>query len=256
MNTVRLKIPNSKGLLLNARLELPENEDTAQFVLFAHCFTCTSNLNAVRNISRSLTEQGFGVLRFDFTGLGNSEGEFADSHFSANVADLIAVSNFLEEQYQAPGILIGHSLGGLASLVAASKLPLVKAVATIGAPADVEHVSHFFSHRADEIKQEGSAEVNIGGRPFTLNREFIENFKELNVAEMVKGMNKALLIMHSPVDTIVGIENAQRLYQRALHPKSFISLDNADHLLSDAKDSQYVGNVIGAWASRYFLTKE
>jgi len=242
--------------MLNAKLELPSDQKPAYFAIFAHCFTCTSNLNAVRHISRSLTQQGFGVLRFDFTGLGSSEGEFANSHFSANIEDLMSVSDYLTEHYQTPNMLVGHSLGGLAVLVAASKMSHIKAVATIGAPAEVQHVTHLFSHKMEEVHEQENVEVNIGGRPFTINQEFISNFKELDIHEMVKGLKRPILIMHSPFDKTVGIENAQQLYHHALHPKSFISLDNADHLLTNSRDSQYAGLMIGCWASRFFPKKE
>ena len=172
MNTVRLEIENRKGLKLQAYLELPANQKPNHFAIFAHCFSCNSNFNAVKNISRSLSNHGFGVLRFDFTGLGKSEGEFVESHFSANVEDLLDVSNFLEKNYKAPSLLIGHSLGGAAVIVAASKLESVKAIATVGAPASVGHVTHLFSHAIDDIPKKGEVEVQIGGRPFKINQDF------------------------------------------------------------------------------------
>lgn len=255
MHTIKLNIKNKKGRQLQAYLELPANQKPNHYAIFAHCFTCNSNFNAVKNISRSLTNHGFGVVRFDFTGLGKSEGEFSESHFSANVDDLLAVSNFLKEKYEAPSLLIGHSLGGAAVIVAASKLDNVKAVATIGAPATIDHVTHLFSHGIEEVKEKGEVEINIGGRPFKINQEFVEDFGKTNLPEITKNLRKSLLIMHAPFDTIVGIENAQKLYQDAHHPKSFISLDQADHLLSNKRDSMYVGNMIGSWVERYFDTK-
>ena len=248
----KLQIVNNKGIKLQAYLELPANQKPNYFAVFAHCFTCSSTLNAVKNISRSLTNHGFGVLRFDFTGLGRSEGEFADSHFSANVDDLLAVNKFLNDHYKAPSLLIGHSLGGAAVLVAASKLDTIEAVATIGAPATVDHVKHLFSHDIDRIKDKGKVQVNIGGRPFQIDEEFVSDFDKTDLPSIVKHLRKPLLILHSPIDTIVGINNAEQLYHNAHHPKSFVSLDNADHLLSKTQDSQYVGNVIAAWADRYF----
>ncbi|WP_040247350.1 bifunctional alpha/beta hydrolase/OsmC family protein [Psychroserpens mesophilus] len=248
----KLQIVNNKGIKLQAYLELPANQKPNYFAVFAHCFTCSSTLNAVKNISRSLTNHGFGVLRFDFTGLGRSEGEFADSHFSANVDDLLAVNKFLNDHYKAPSLLIGHSLGGAAVLVAASKLDTIKAVATIGAPATIDHVKHLFSHDIDRIKDKGKVQVNIGGRPFQIDEEFVSDFDKTDLPSIVKHLRKPLLILHSPIDTIVGINNAEQLYHNAHHPKSFVSLDNADHLLSKTQDSQYVGNVIAAWADRYF----
>ncbi|MDG5490292.1 bifunctional alpha/beta hydrolase/OsmC family protein [Psychroserpens sp. SPM9] len=256
MNNERLKIENKKGLKLQAYLELPANQKPKHFAIFAHCFTCSSSLNAVKNISRALTQHGFGVVRFDFTGLGRSEGEFAESHFSANVDDLIAVNDFLKAEYQAPSLLVGHSLGGAAVLVAASKLDNVKAVATVGAPASVSHVKHLFSHGIEEIKDKGRVEVNIGGRPFKIDEAFVSDFDKTDLPSIVKALRKPLLILHSPIDTIVGIKNAEKLYVSAHHPKSFISLDNADHLLSNTQDSLYVGDMIGSWVKRYFSTQD
>jgi len=252
MSSIKLNIQNKKGHKLQAFLELPADQKPQYYAIFAHCFTCSSALGAVKNISRSLTSHGFGVIRFDFTGLGRSEGEFAESYFSANVDDLIAVNNYLKENYKAPSLLVGHSLGGAAVIVAASKLENIKAVATIGAPATVSHVTQLFSHGIDEVKEKGEVEVNIGGRPFKINQEFVEDFGKTNLPEIIKNLRKPLLIMHAPFDKIVGIDNAHKLYHDAHHPKSFVSLDNADHLLSNSKDSMYVGNMIGTWVQRYF----
>lgn len=254
MQRKKLNIQNAKGLQLQAYLELPPNQKPNNYAIFAHCFTCSSSLKPVVNISRALTNHGFGVVRFDFTGLGQSEGEFADSHFSANVEDLLAVNDYLKEHYEAPSLLVGHSLGGAAVIVAASQLDNVKAVATIGAPATTEHVKRHFSHQFDEVSQKGDVEVNIGGRPFKINREFIEDFDKTDLSEITKNLRKPLLIMHSPIDKVVGIDNAQELFMNAFHPKSFISLNDADHLLLNEKDSNYVGNVIGTWVQGYFDT--
>jgi uncharacterized OsmC-like protein/pimeloyl-ACP methyl ester carboxylesterase len=252
MKSTKLKIVNRKGLSLNAHLELPANQKPNYYAIFAHCFTCTSSLSAVRNVSRALTQDGFAVVRFDFTGLGRSEGEFADSHFSANVEDLLDVHGYMAEHYDAPSLLIGHSLGGAAVLVAASKIEAVKAVATVGAPATVGHVTHLFSHQVEDIKDKGNIKVNIGGRPFVINEDFIAEFDKTDLPTIVKNLRKPLLIMHSPFDKIVGVENAEQLYHNAHHPKSFVTLDDSDHLLTEKKDSQYVGDVIGTWAKRYF----
>ncbi|MBC2844343.1 bifunctional alpha/beta hydrolase/OsmC family protein [Winogradskyella flava] len=252
MKSTKLKIKNRKGITLNAHLELPANQKPNYYAIFAHCFTCSSSLSAVRHVSRALTQDGFAVIRFDFTGLGRSEGEFADSHFSANVDDLLDVHAFMTAHYNAPTLLVGHSLGGAAVLVAASKLEAVKAVATIGAPATVGHVKHLFSHQVEDIKHKGKVEVNIGGRPFVINQDFVEAFDKTDLPAIVKSLRKPLLIMHSPFDNIVGVENAQQLYHNAHHPKSFVTLDDADHLLTKEIDSQYVGDVIGTWAKRYF----
>lgn len=256
MKSTKLQIQNTKGYNLNAYLELPANQKPNYYAIFAHCFTCSSTLNAVKNISRTLTTHGFGVVRFDFTGLGRSEGEFSESHFSANVADLIAVHQFVKDEYEAPCLLVGHSLGGAAVLVAASQLDDIKAVATIGAPADVSHVKHLFSHDAHQIPEDTDVKVNIGGRPFTINQEFVSDFDKTDLPTIVKDLRKPLLILHSPIDRIVGIENAKELYVKAHHPKSFVSLDNADHLLTNERDSRYAGNMIGTWVERYFPKQE
>lgn len=256
MKSLKLSIQNRKGITLNAHLELPANQRPNYYAIFAHCFTCSSSLSAVRNVSRTLTQDGFGVIRFDFTGLGRSEGEFADSYFSSNVDDLIDVHAYISKEYDAPSLLVGHSLGGAAVLVAASLLEDIKAVATIGAPATVGHVKHLFSHGVDDIPEKGNIEVNIGGRPFNINKDFVADFDKTDLPNIVKGLRKPLLIMHAPFDKTVGIENAQQLYTSAHHPKSFVSLDGADHLLMDPKDSRYVGNVIGTWVQRYFPLKE
>ena len=256
MKSTKLKIQNQKGHNLNAYLELPANQKPNYYAIFAHCFTCSSSLNAVKNISRTLTAHGFGIVRFDFTGLGRSEGEFAESHFSGNVSDLLAVHAYMKANFKAPSLLVGHSLGGAAVLVAASQLTDVKAVATIGAPANVSHVKHLFSHDIHKIQEDTDVEINIGGRPFVVNKEFVSDFDKTDLPTIVKNLRKPLLILHSPIDMIVGIENAKELYVNAHHPKSFVSLDNADHLLMNERDSRYAGNMIGSWVERYFPKQE
>ncbi len=256
MKREKLEIINKKGIKLHAHLELPANQHPNYYAVFAHCFSCNSTFNAVRNITRQLTGYGFGVVRFDFTGLGRSEGKFADSHFSANIDDLISVNDYLKEHFKAPSLLIGHSLGGAAVIVAASKLENIDAVATIGAPATVDHVTQHFSHKFEEVATKGDVEVNIGGRPFKINQEFVDDFSKIDLPSVTEKLRKPILILHSPLDAIVSIDNAQELYIRAKHPKSFISLDQADHLLTDTRDSNYVGNLIGAWVQRYFPKNE
>ena len=251
MKTTTIEIAKSEGSLF-ARLEVPANGKVRHYAIFAHCFTCNSNLSVVRYISRTLTNHGFGVVRFDFTGLGRSSGEFADSNFSGNVQDLITVAEYLEKQYEAPAMLIGHSLGGAAVLAAAAQLDSIKAIVTIGAPAEVDHVTHLFADGLNEIEQTGSAEVNIGGRPFRIKKQFVDDLKSRNLLETVKGLKIPYLIMHSPQDLTVGIENAAKLYHAAFHPKSFISLDGADHLLTNKIDAIYVADMIGTWAGKYF----
>lgn len=251
MEIHKLDIINEQGYKLNAYLELPPNQKPSHYAIFGHCFTCNSNLNAVRHISSALTLHGFGVVRFDFTGLGKSEGSFAESHFSANVADLVAVAEYMKAHYGAPALLVGHSLGGAAVIAAASKLPDIKAVATIGAPSRVDHVKKHFSLEKNNMTGEMGWEVNIGGRPFMINKTFLDEMEKVDLNGILGNLHKAILFLHAPGDNIVGIENAQSLYQSAMHPKSFVSLDNADHLLTKKVDSTYAANIIAAWASRY-----
>jgi uncharacterized OsmC-like protein/esterase/lipase len=251
MPSQKVTFTNQQGYQLSARLELPANQHPHTYALFAHCFTCSKNLTAVRNISRSLNMGGIAVLRFDFTGLGESEGDFADTNFSSNVDDLIAAARFLKEQYEAPSMLIGHSLGGAAVICAGSQLSFVKAIATIGAPSAPEHVTHLFGPHLGKIEAAGEADVSIGGRPFKVKKQFLEDIRETEMKKHLSELNKALLIMHSPQDMTVEVQNARRLYNAAMHPKSFISLDGADHLLSEKKDSLYAGEMIACWAKRY-----
>ena len=254
MKTLKLTFPNQQGQQLSAWLDLPVGEHPGASVLFAHCFTCSKNLRAVRNISRALTQHGFAVMSFDFTGLGESEGEFAETNFSSNVDDLVAAAMYLAERVHAPAVLVGHSLGGAAVLQAATRIDSIQAVVTIGAPADPSHVRKHFREDEATLMKKGEATVSIGGRPFRVKRQFIEDLEAHDIETELPGLKKALLVMHSPQDTIVGIENAARIYHAARHPKSYISLDGADHLLSEKADSLYAGNMIAAWASRYIDT--
>tara|TARA_R100000935_G_scaffold56043_1_gene86807 strand:+ start:931 stop:2145 length:1215 start_codon:yes stop_codon:yes gene_type:complete len=251
MSSIKIKFKNREGIDLNGIIELPDNRTAHNFVLFAHCFTCNKNFFAVKNISDSLIAHGFGVLRFDFTGLGESEGEFEDSNFSGNVEDLFAAAQFLEESYKAPVLLVGHSLGGAAVLYAANKLESVKAVATIGAPSNIGHVKNLLKDDLDEILKNGKAAVNIGGRNFQIKKQFLDDLEKKDLLEIIPKLKKSVLILHSPQDNIVEIKNAEEIYLAARHPKSFVSLDGADHLLSNTKDSKYAGNIIGSWAHRY-----
>ncbi len=251
MNIQKINFTNSKGQQLVGRLELPINQHPHNFAIFAHCFTCSKNLSAVKNISRELTSNGFGVLRFDFTGLGESDGEFENTNFSGNVEDLISASEYLKQNYAAPTLLVGHSLGGAASIFAASLIESVNAIATIGSPSSPKHVKHLINNSIDEIKTTGKANVNIGGRPFTIKKQFLDDIETKSLPEVAQNLRKALLVMHSPQDRIVGIVNAEEIYVAARHPKSFVSIDGADHLLSKPEDSLYVGNVIANWAKRY-----
>ena len=251
MDTKKVFFSNTEGEQLAARLEFPLDKHPTAFALFAHCFTCNKNLAAAKNISRALARRGFGVMRFDFTGLGESEGDFADTNFSSNIQDLMAATQYLEKNYQAPSLLVGHSLGGAAVIRAAYQLKSVKAVATIGAPFDPEHVTHLFNDSYQEINDTGLATVNIGGRPFTIKSQFLEDISTYKQKEQIAQLGKALLMMHSPQDRIVSIDNAAHIYQSAKHPKSFVSLDGADHLLTQKNDSNYVAQVIASWSERY-----
>lgn len=251
MNSTRVTFPNGRGQQLSARLELPVNRHPHAFAIFAHCFTCSSTLGVVRNISRELNMQGYGVLRFDFTGLGSSEGDFVDTNFTTNISDLISAAEWLESNHQAPALLVGHSLGGAAVLCAAIMLDSIKAVATIGAPYAPAHVSANFTESLEEIVAKGNATVNIGGRPFKIAKQFLDDLEDHKLDEHIKNINAAVLILHSPQDRTVSIDEAAKLYTAARHPKSFVSLDGADHLLTDANDAHYAGQVIAGWSSRY-----
>lgn len=256
MNLQKITFQNQEGQSLVGRLELPADRHPHNFALFAHCFTCNKNLLAVKNISRALTSNGFGVLRFDFTGLGESEGDFEDTNFSGNVGDLVAAADFLKENHQSPTLLIGHSLGGAAVIFAATEIESVKAIVTVGAPSNPVHVKKLLKSGLDEIKETGKATVNLSGRDFTIKKQFLEDLETKSLPETVEKLRKALLIMHSPQDTTVGIKNAEEIYVAAHHPKSFVSLDGADHLLLDKRDSAYVGKVISGWAQRYLKIDE
>ena len=251
MSRKKVKFTNSSGHQLAAIIELPDAGEPLGFAVFAHCFTCSKNLNAVRNIAKALTNNGIAVLLFDFTGLGESEGDFENTNFSSNIEDLLDAANFLKKEYKAPGILIGHSLGGAAVIFASRKIDAVKAIATIGSPSSPGHISHLLKTSLEDINKNGLAEVSIGGRNFTIKKQFLEDIEEKGLHEIVHKMKKPVLILHSPQDKTVGIENAAEIFQAAMHPKSFISIDGADHLLSDEKDSLYVGQMIATWVKRY-----
>ncbi len=250
MESLKITFPGAAGAELAARLELPEGTPRA-YALFAHCFTCGKDSRAAVTIARALAARGIATLRFDFTGLGGSGGDFANTHFSANVGDLVAAADWLRREHRAPALLIGHSLGGAAILAAAGAVAECKAVATIAAPADADHVLHNFHAVLPEIEQEGAAEVTLGGRHFTIRREFLEDVKAQRQNEHIAQLRRALLVLHAPSDAVVGIENATRIFTAAKHPKSFVSLADADHLLSRPSDGDYAAGVIAAWAERY-----
>jgi putative redox protein len=250
MQNLRVDFDNEAGEKLSGILDLPATTVQA-YALFAHCFTCSKNLKAATNISRALNDAGIAVLRFDFTGLGQSEGEFANSNFSSNVSDLLAAVRFLDTNYAAPAILLGHSLGGTAVLQAAANIPSAVAVATIGSPSEPAHVANMFAGAQNDLDENGFAEVTLGGRPFTVRQQFFDDLQAHDLPQTIGSLRKALLIMHAPLDDIVEVDNAAALFTAARHPKSFVSLDKADHLLSRSADSLYAGRVLSAWASRY-----
>ncbi|WP_166266958.1 bifunctional alpha/beta hydrolase/OsmC family protein [Marinobacter caseinilyticus] len=256
MARIKVEFPNDEGNTLAGLLELPENSKVRAVALFAHCFTCGKDVVAASRISRALAGQGIGVLRFDFTGLGNSDGDFANTNFSSNIEDLIAAARYLEQAYEAPKLIIGHSLGGAAALVAAQKLDCIEAVATIAAPATAHHVQQLFSGQEADIRAQEQARVSIGGREFSIKSQLLDDLEHWNSPDHIARLRKPLIIFHSPVDRIVDINEAAAIFQAAKHPKSFISLDSADHLLSKPEDSQYVALTLVAWASRYLTLKD
>src|SRR5215471_13034368 len=250
MAAERFDFHNAQGQRLAALLDMPAGEPRA-YALFAHCFTCGKDLHAAKRIAEALTALDIAVLRFDFTGLGSSEGEFANTTFSSNVGDLVAAAAALRRVWQAPAILIGHSLGGTAVLAAAADVPEARAVVTIGAPSDPAHVTGLFKDRLDEIGAKGEVAVALAGREFRISRGFVDDLAQHKLLDRVANLRKALLIFHSPTDEVVAVDNASRIFTAAKHPKSFVSLAGADHLLSRRSDAAYVANVIRAWAERY-----
>ncbi|WP_421982247.1 alpha/beta fold hydrolase [Roseibium sp.] len=247
---LRLEFDGAHGAKLAARLDLPAGKIRA-FALFAHCFTCSKDIPAARHIAGALSAEGIAVLRFDFTGLGGSGGDFSSTGFSSNVEDLKLAADFLRTNYEAPQLLIGHSLGGAAVLAVAADIPEVRAVVTIGAPSDADHVIHNFKGSVDEIREKGSGSVDLAGRSFTIRKEFLEDLEAQTVKERTAKLGKALLVMHAPLDDTVGVENATDIFVAAKHPKSFVSLDRADHLLTRGEDAAYAARVIAGWASGY-----
>ncbi len=251
MKSRSVDFDNRQGLRLSARLDLPAEGAVRACALYAHCFTCNKDLTGAYHLSRALTAAGIAVLRFDFTGLGQSEGAFADTGFSSNVADLEDAAAFLTRDHGRADLLIGHSLGGAAVLMAASRIASIKAVATIGAPADPSHVLQHLADRRRDLESEGEAAIVVAGRRFTLRRKFLDDLAGTRFEDAMKRLDRPLLILHAPLDETVGIDNAGRLFAAARHPKSFVSLHRADHLLTEPADARYAGAVIAAWASRY-----
>lgn len=250
MRTEQFDFAGAGGQVLTAVLQQPSGEPR-DFALFAHCFTCSKDSRAARWIAEALAARGIAVLRFDFTGLGSSEGEFANTDFSSNIGDLVAAADHLRSTRRAPALLIGHSLGGSAVLAAAARIPEARAVATIGAPADPAHVTNLFGDRIDDIRCRGEGEVELGGRLFRIRRDFLDDVAEQRLLSEVAVMRKPLLVLHAPTDQVVSIDDASSIFAAARHPKSFISLDDADHLLSRRRDARYAGEVIAAWSQRY-----
>lgn len=250
MRTEQFDFPNPEGQQLTALLQEPTGP-ARDYALFAHCFTCSKDSRAARRIAESLAGHGIAVLRFDFTGLGSSEGEFANTTFSSNVADLVAAADHLRTTRRAPVLLIGHSLGGAAMLAAASRIPEARAVVTLGAPSDPSHVTNLFADRIAAIRDSGEGEVELAGRVFRIRRDFLDDVAGQRLLPQVGALRKALLILHSPTDQVVSVDNAADLFTAAKHPKSFVSLDDADHLLSRQRDARYAADVIAAWSQRY-----
>ncbi|RDK87108.1 bifunctional alpha/beta hydrolase/OsmC family protein [Marinirhabdus gelatinilytica] len=252
MKSSKITFTNHNGATLSGRMDLPLEQDPHNFAIFAHCFTCTKDFSAVRNVSKALASQGFGVLRFDFTGLGDSEGDFADTNFSSNVDDLVSAATFLAKEYKAPSLLVGHSLGGAAAIFAASEIESIQALATIGAPSNPIHVKKQFGEKAETIVEDGQATVSLAGRDFTFKKQFLDDLEKQSCEQAAAKLDgKALLIMHSPQDATVSIKNAEEIYHAAKHPKSFVTLDGSEHLLIDKKNAAYVGKVVAGWAARY-----
>jgi putative redox protein len=250
MRSERLGIVNRRGARLAARCDLPDGEPTGT-ALFAHCFTCTMNLRAVGAIASALTDRGLAVLRFDFTGLGESEGEFAETNFTTNVEDLVDAAGALAPRHGAPSLLIGHSLGGAAVIRAATDIPSTRAVATIAAPSSPDHVVRHLRSHVDEIRESGSAEVLLAGRPFTITRRFLDDLERHDMARAIAGLDRPLLVMHAPADRVIGIDDGLEIFDAARQPKSFVALDGADHLMSDPPTAERVGAILAAWASPY-----
>lgn len=240
----------SNGVMLAGSLERPDGDHIVPVALFAHCFTCGMDVLAAARVSRELVARGYAVLRFDFTGIGNSDGEFADTNFSSNVADLIAAADFLRHNYEAPRLLVGHSLGGAAVLTAAHHIPECQAVASIAGPAHAQHVAKQFKGDIEEIENTGEATVDLAGREFIIRKQFLDDIRSHSLDDIGK-LDAAILILHSPLDKVVSINEAEKIYKAARHPKSFISLDTADHFLLNRKDAQYAATCIAAWATRF-----
>ena len=248
-----LYFENEQGLKLAATLELPKHNKPKAYAIFAHCFGCNKDMLATSRISRALTEEGFAVLRFDFTGLGSSHGNFEETNFSTNVSDIVSAAKFLRDQYQAPTLLIGHSLGGAAVIAASNQIPEIKAIATIGTPSYPSHVNKHFHEHIEKLDKNDSVTIKIAEKELKITKQFLEDIEKHNLEEILKNSNCSIIIFHSPIDKIVNIDQASKLYKAAKHPKSFVSLDKADHMLSNPEDAKFVSKIIAIWANRYIL---
>jgi alpha/beta superfamily hydrolase len=253
MKSKRLEFTGSLGYKLSGLLDFPDEADPMAFAIFAHCFTCNKNYRILSYVNQALTENEIAVLRFDFTGLGASQGSFADTNFYSNIGDIIAAAEFLDLNYEAPKLLIGHSFGGVAVIHAAARIPSCKAVVTIATPSNLESIRSLLMSKRIDLERNGEAVFTISGRQFNIKKQFLDDLKTMNVWETIKNLNKPILICHSPLDEIVNFENAYQIFAMANHPKSLISLDKADHLLSDEKDGKYLGQLIATWAGKFIL---
>lgn len=251
MKREKITFENSKGITLSGVIEFPENSSPKAFAIFSHCFTCNKNLINVKYISEALSEKRIAVLRFDFTGLGDSQGDFAKTTFTSNIDDLLKAAEFLRNNYEAPKLLVGHSLGGAASIMATEQLDSVKALSLLGTPSTLDHISRLFKNKLDEINLFGSAMIDVAGRDIEIGKDFVDDLPNYNIRKSLNKLNKPLLILHSPQDEMVNIEHATQIFMAAQHPKSFIALDGIDHLIKNIKDARYVGSLIGEWAMRY-----
>jgi len=251
MISKRLEFTGSLGYKLSALLDFPENSETAAYAIFAHCFTCNKNYKILNNVDQALTENNIAVLRFDFTGIGASQGSFADTNFNSNIGDIIAAAGFLDLNYEAPKLLIGHSFGGAAVIHAALQIQSCMAVVTIATPSNLASIRNLLLSKKHGLQRNGEAVFTISDRQFRIKKQFLDDLENLSLEQAIKSLNKPILICHSPLDEIVSIENAYQIFEMANHPKSLISLDKADHLLSDERDGKYVGQLIAAWADRY-----
>jgi pimeloyl-ACP methyl ester carboxylesterase len=253
MRSIKIRFEGSRGTMLTALLDLPDEGTPKAYAVFAHCFTCTKDYKSIFNIGKVLAQEGWGVMRFDFTGLGESAGSFADTNFSSNVEDLVLASSYLDDNYQAPVMLMGHSLGGAAALKASQRVPSAKALVTIAAPFEPAALMRHFEDRLDEIERAGQARVLVSGRPFTIKKQLIEDLERNRPRDYLPSLRAALLVMHSPQDHVVSVENAERIFAAAPQPKSFVALEGAHHLLLREEDARYAGAIIARWAERYVV---